>query len=135
MDTLRFNVGNRKRSKAAQKKEKTFKALWVTSSNQHFDKMKAALEVFDVQDRLKKQRVQITLMDGSIKSIEKLGRTKQKIPIHTIVLMTYNTLIQKSSDRSLSQDRMDQVETWLGDAEEFDGMVSHSVHNLGLNPK
>lgn len=130
IETMRQNAANRKLSEEAQKKKKYFKALWLTSSALHFEKMREALLYFDYDNMLASERVQMTQLDGEVKAKDVLGKTmtpeETLRPIHTIVLMTYGTLIQKAGKSNLGRSRMTQVKNWLGKPEDFDGMVSLS---------
>lgn len=104
-------------------KDKFLKVLWLTSSPQHFPKMLKAMRLMDKRlSKFNQDDVKIYIFDGdsSEKSDNDLDTDK-----HTVVLMTYTTLIQSGDcGRKTKRSRFNQILNWMGCPKEFTGLVS-----------
>lgn len=101
--------------------KKFLKTLWLTSSPQHFPKIREALYAID--SRLSKENKEFVRIYEFTGSVDVNLDNDLLTDRHTILLMTYTTLIKKSKKQKAPKTRMDQIKLWMGDKSQFTGLV------------
>lgn len=102
--------------------KKFLKALWLTSSPQHFPKILEALRTMD--NRLSKENTNFVMIYEFNGNKDFNSDTNLITDRHTILLMTYSTLIKEpTANQQTTRKRIDQIRQWMGTSNDFSGLV------------